>query len=1033
MAQNSPNLPVLGDTGDGNISPSEPTAKNSRGKKRRSIEFVYAILIPFVASGLQWFLWDYISPFVWFLFFPAVFFSARLSGFWGGLFSTIISAALVVYFFIPPQLSWSVNNLYNLFSVGMFIMMGYLFSDIQERFRAATQRTEEALAETRAAHDKISLLYQKTLELDELKTQFFANVSHELRTPLTLILGPVKKALGASAVSPDIRHDLEVIERNARFLYRQVTDLLDISKLDAGRMAIQYSQINLAQLARVTASQFETIAAEREISIAFEAPEYLVAQVDVNKCQRILLNLLSNAFKFTPGGGQVRMSLTADDVYTIFQIADSGPGIPQDKRQVVFERFRQLDGNTSRKHGGTGLGLSIVREFVLLHNGEIRIDDSPLGGAMFTVRLPRYAPAGAVVSEPDQAGDTSGDQLVAELSMEQNPVQEDDLSGSEILPLVLVVEDNPDMNEFVAALLKPHYRVARAVDGKTGLAKALALTPDLILADVMMPTMSGDQMVLAIRQEDRLKEIPVIMLTAKADEKLRVELLQGQVQDYINKPFAADELLARVENLLVERRRAAEKIRASELRYQNLFENMVEGLAYCQMIFENGQPVDWVYLSVNPAFETLTGLKNAGGKRVTELIPGIRENSPTLFDIYARVATSGTPEKFEIHLETLHQWFSVSVYGPEPGYFVAVFDVITARKSAEEALRASEEKYRFLVENITDVVWQISTDYRFTYVSPTDERQRGYTADEVLGKTIFDFMAEKSKNEVMERAYARRMIMEKGERLSAAVFEIEQIRKDGILIWTEVTSNPVYDQTGCLLYYQGVTRDITERKRADEQIRKSLSEKEVLLRELYHRTKNNMNVITALLEIQAADIDDERLKTAFTEAEHRIYSMALAHQKLYEANDLSRLNLKEYLQDLLESLRKSLNISASQISIVSEMEDVFILIDTAIPCGLILNELISNIFKYAFPDNRNGEIRLQLRRNESGEVDIRISDNGVGVPPGFDFHRDGHLGMQSIFLLGEGQLKGQVIFETGQGGGLACHITFLDIHYQPRV
>jgi PAS domain S-box-containing protein len=1114
------------------------------------------MIVPFVALGLQWLLWDYISPFVWFLFFPAIFFSARLGGFKGGLFSTVISAALVVFFFVPPELSWEVKNPYNLFSVVMFLIMGYLFSDIQERFRVANRRTEAALAETRAAHEQITQLYQKTLELDELKTQFFANVSHELRTPLALILGPVKKCLRVPELSPEMRHDLEVVERNARFLYRHVTDLLDVSKLDSGHTALQYAQVDLAQLARITASQFDGIAIERGIVFTLEIPERLVAQVDPEKCQRILLNLLSNAFKFTPEGGKILLTLKTDLTCALFELADSGPGIPEDKREVIFERFRQLEGATTRKHGGTGLGLSIVQEFVRLHQGGIRLSQAPTGGALFAVWLPLMAPAGVALSaEPVEPEADLGRQLIDELYLERVPVSADDLAGDEAA-LVLVVEDNPDMNEFITASLKQRYRVASAADGQTGLEKAIALAPDLILADVMMPNLSGDQMVLAIRQQASLKDVPIVMLTAKADEKLRVDLLQGGAQDYINKPFSVDELLARVENLLSERRRATEKIRASELQYRNLFENMVEGLAYCQVIFEEGQAVDWIYLSVNPAFETLTGLKNAVGKRVSELVPGIREFDPELFNIYARVATLGKSEKFEMYLEALKMWFSIAVYCPEKEYFVAVFDVITERKQAEEALRASEEKYRFLVENITDVVWQISPDLHFIYTSPTDERQRGYKTEEVLGRSIFDFMTGESKREILDRASARQALTQKGERLSAAVYEIEQTRKDGSLIWTEITSNPVYDASGKLVYFQGVTRDVTqrkqaearllesetklqtilansrdaigvshlgvhvfanpayaamfgyenaaeligtpilgliapesremvlknvqdrarglpapsdyevfalrkdestfimevwvstylldgkqytlailrdisERKRTDEQIRKSLAEKEILLRELYHRTKNNMNVIIALLELQADDFDDERLQKAFLDAQHRIHSMALAHQKLYEASDLSRLNLKEYITDLLQDLITSFHISTARIAVVLKMEDLFILIDAAIPCGLILTELISNIFKYAFPDKRNGEIRIQLHRNESDEIDICVSDNGVGVPPGFDFRRDGHLGIQNIFLLGEGQLKGRVIFETEQG--LTCHLRFCDVYYRPRV
>jgi signal transduction histidine kinase/CheY-like chemotaxis protein len=666
---------------------------------RREIRgFILAILIPFVALGLQLLLWDFISPFVWFLFFPAVFISARFGRLRGGLISTVISTLFVVYFFISPRFSWAVVNPYNLFSVGMFLVMGYLFSDIQERFWAANLRTQKALEDIRVAHEKISQLYEKTRELDELKTQFFANVSHELRTPLTLILGPVQKALQSPLLDAELRHNLEVADRNARFLHRHVNDLLDVSKLDAGHMALNYSQIDLAQITRVTASQFNIVADERGVDYTVAAPELVTAQLDVEKYQRILLNLLSNAFKFTPDGGKVTLSLAVEADAVVIRVCDSGPGIPGDKRQVVFERFRQLEGNAARKHGGTGLGLSIVKEFVELHHGEIQVDDAPLGGAMFSVRLPLCAPAGITVNvAPVELGNVESRQLVDELIMERVVIQDTGLPSKPDAPLILVVEDNPDMNEFISSAVKKHYRVANASNGQEGLEKAIALIPDLMLVDVMMPIMSGDAMTRAIRQYDELKDVPIIILTAKADDQLRVQMLQENVQDYINKPFEVEELLARVDNLLTARRQSAEKLHSLGLQYEHLFENMMEGFAYCKMIFEDGQPKDWQYLAINSAFEKLTGLKDVVGRRVTEIFPNIIEADPKVFNIYARVSSTGVSEKYENYLEPLNMWFSVSVYCPERGYFVTVFDVITERKIAEERIRSAQIELQNLV------------------------------------------------------------------------------------------------------------------------------------------------------------------------------------------------------------------------------------------------------------------------------------------------------------------------------------------------
>ena len=229
--------------------------------------------------------------------------------------------------------------------------MGYLFSDTQQRLKQARQRAEDALCESETAKQQITQLYNKTLELDELKTHFFANVSHELRTPLTLILGPVKKCLISGNLDPETLHDLEMVERNARFLYRHVSDLLDISKLEAQKMTLHYARFNLSSLTRVVASYFESVALSRAIRLQVITPEHLSGAVDGEKVQRILLNLLSNAFKFTPDGGEINVVLTSHGNRAHLEISDNGPGIPENMRGAVFERFRQVDDSSIRQHG----------------------------------------------------------------------------------------------------------------------------------------------------------------------------------------------------------------------------------------------------------------------------------------------------------------------------------------------------------------------------------------------------------------------------------------------------------------------------------------------------------------------------------------------------------------------------------------------------------------------------------------------------------------------------------------------------------
>jgi len=460
----------------------------------------------------------------------------------------------------------------------------------------AAQLSEQRKVQLESANQELEALYEKSQEVDQLKTQFFANVSHELRTPLALILGPTEKLLSAGQLDDDQRRSLELVDRNARSLLKHVNDLLDVSKLAAGQMAVNYAADDLARMVRVAAANFESLAQERAITLAVEAPSTLPAHFDVEKLRRVILNLLSNAFKFAPDGGTIRCIVepVEDGAARRARLAvcDSGPGVPPHLRQAIFERFRQGEGGTTRRFGGTGLGLAIVKDFVELHRGTVSVGEAPEGGAEFIVEMPLEAPPEVTVGATSGATPgavPAGDEMV-ELTVEQLRPAEDKtrragewesgrgeresgragetahtslitvppLSHSPILsasaPLVLVVEDNLDMNRFVSETLGQEYRVASAVDGQDGLEKALELRPDLILSDMMMPRLSGDQLLRAVRARDDLAWTPFIMLTAKADDQLRVDLLREGAQDYLMKPFSVEELRVRVGNQVAIKR-----------------------------------------------------------------------------------------------------------------------------------------------------------------------------------------------------------------------------------------------------------------------------------------------------------------------------------------------------------------------------------------------------------------------------------------------------------------------------------------------
>lgn len=438
-------------------------------------------------------------------------------------------------------------------SVGTALMLPPLVPKAIQLAQSARAARDEGV-ELESALRELGSVYEKARELDQLKTDFFANVSHELRTPLTLIMGPARRILRSADATAEQRADAELILDNARALLGQVDSLLDLTRLDARRLELAYERVDAAELLRAVAESFRSLAAERRVAFEVDAPGPLDAELDPERARRVLLNLLSNAFKFTPDGGAVRVRLWREGEALALTVSDSGPGIPADRREAIFERFRQLDRGAERRFGGAGLGLAIVRELVELHRGRVRAEDAEEGGARFYVELPLRAPEGAEVRPRRARAEGADEGRVAAGERSSRPPPPAEPSGPEGHPLVLVVEDDVDMNRFVREVLSGEYRTASAFDGRAGADAARAHRPDLVVSDLMMPRGGGERLLATLRASAETSSIPVLFLTARADDELRARLLREGAQDYVLKPFDADELRARAHNLVAVKR-----------------------------------------------------------------------------------------------------------------------------------------------------------------------------------------------------------------------------------------------------------------------------------------------------------------------------------------------------------------------------------------------------------------------------------------------------------------------------------------------
>ncbi len=406
--------------------------------------------------------------------------------------------------------------------------------------------SDERRRQLETAHGESETLYGNLKQIDELKSRFFANVSHELRMPLALVIGPTQHLLETRSITPEQRELLEVVARNARTVLDGVNDLLDIAQLDAGTMILAYSEVDVGEIVRTSAAHFDRVARGWQARYVVDA-DPATAQVDVAKFQRIVLNLLANSFQCVPFGGTVQISVGVRGPLLRITVEDSGPSIPAHERELVFGRFQTTDWPKGDQIG-SGLRLAVVAEFARIHGGTASVEDSPLGGARFVVELPSRAPLGALV---DRAAVTPRpDPSFEPVLASRHPVRDlSEITGSG-QALILVVEDDPEMRRYLAGLLGADHRVAVATDGRDGLQRATELHPDLIVSDLMMPEMDGEEMLAALRAGPETAEVSVILLSSRPEQEVRERLMGEGAQDYMVKPFSDGRLRTRIAELL---------------------------------------------------------------------------------------------------------------------------------------------------------------------------------------------------------------------------------------------------------------------------------------------------------------------------------------------------------------------------------------------------------------------------------------------------------------------------------------------------
>ncbi|NQV16376.1 response regulator [bacterium] len=398
-------------------------------------------------------------------------------------------------------------------------------------------------------------------EIDQLRSRFFANISHEFRTPLTLILGPIEKLLDRFK-DQESTHDLRLMGKHARRLLELVTELLDLSRLEAQSVRLRTSKGNIIPLLKGIVHSFSSMAEGKQIKLSFNS-EYEDIQLYYEKdvIVKIISNLMSNALKFTDSGGTVQVEVlksqdtTSDTEGTVdIIISDTGVGIPGNQVEKIFDRFYQVNSSETQSPEGAGIGLALIRELVELHKAKISVESEEGTGTSFTLHIPlgkaHLNPDEIVQNEMEtEIPDEPSFQIDDESELEPDPVNKNDSTLSSIL----IVEDNPDVRTFIRSYLDQDYQCLEAENGQDGLNVALEKIPDLIISDIMMPGMNGNELCKRVKTDARTSHIPVILLTARADLQSKLEGLETGADDYLTKPFEARELQQRIRNLLLLR------------------------------------------------------------------------------------------------------------------------------------------------------------------------------------------------------------------------------------------------------------------------------------------------------------------------------------------------------------------------------------------------------------------------------------------------------------------------------------------------
>jgi signal transduction histidine kinase/CheY-like chemotaxis protein len=840
-------------------------------------------------------------------------------------------------------------------------------------------------------------------QLDHAKTAFFSNVSHEFRTPLTLMIGNLEAALAGKALPENEREQLDVAHRNSLRLLKLVNSLLDFSRIEAGRAQATYQPTDIAALTAELASNFRSACDRAGLKLGVDCPALSEpVYLDRGMWEKIVLNLLSNAFKFT-FEGEIAVRLHEADGHVQLSVQDTGVGIPKAELPRLFERFHRIAGQKGRSYEGSGIGLALVQELVKLHGGDIRAESEVDLGTTLTIRIPfgtahlqkeRIEAAKSVASTSIRA-DAYVEEALHWISNEPTTfeVTPEQVHSSVEMPAfregtrILLADDNADMRGYVRRLLGRSCDVQTVADGQEALNAIRAKRPDLILTDVMMPKLDGFGLLRTIRADAELRDIPVIMLSARAGEESRVEGLNAGADDYLAKPFSARELIARVSSLLEltrVRQEALVALRDSERRTRALFQQAPGFI--CVL---NGP--NHVFEFVNDSYLRLVGNRDYLGKTVREIVP--EAEGQGYFELLDQCYRTGetikgleTPLQLQrtpdCALETMLIDFVyqpiTDARGKVTGILVEGYDV-TDRVSAQTALLDSESRYRTLFNSIDEgfcIIEAISPtdgkpgDYRYIAANPALKAQSGVTVN-VGHDTIRGLLSTEAQSwidvfdEILrtgEPVRGERGLLTQGRVLDLYSFRLEDETKRRIGV---------------------IFTDVTARKRAEADLLRANQDLEQFAYSASHDLQEPLRSVKIYSELLVQQLGDKLegdtrdfldfVSSGATRMELLVRDL-LAYTQAGQLNKpVTAENASAALNGALANLDSAIRASGAQV-ISDPLPSLKV---HATQLQQLFQNLVGNAIKYRRPETPP-VVKVTARRDGEGWL-FAVSDNGLGI------------------------------------------------------